>query len=139
MKNSREILTSVLKTTQMGQILSLIHICRCRRPAKNSQDKMVLTILSRNSMIGGISMELRAVSYTHLSASSHLTVQDGWQDARGMTVDNTVNLVNWDETLPQTGDVIAVVFVVAGSILIGAICALILELIFRTAKRRIRR
>ena len=29
-----------------------------------------------------------------VSASSHLTVQDGWQDARGMTVDNTVNLVN---------------------------------------------
>lgn len=58
---------------------------------------------------------------------------------RGMTVDNTVNLVNWEETLPKTGDVSAVVFVVAGSILIGAICALILELIFRTAKRRIRR
>ena len=74
-----------------------------------------------------------------VSASSHLTVQDGWQDARGMTVDNTVNLVNWEETLPKTGDVSAVVFVVAGSILIGAICALILELIFRTAKRRIRR
>ena len=64
---------------------------------------------------------------------------EGWQDARGMTVDNTVNLVNREETLPKTGDVSAVVFVVAGSILIGAICALILELIFRTAKRRIRR
>ena len=74
-----------------------------------------------------------------VSASSHLTAQDGWQDARGMTVDNTVNLVNREETLPKTGDVSAVVFVVAGSILIGAICALILELIFRTAKRRIRR
>ena len=74
-----------------------------------------------------------------VSASSHLTAQDGWQDARGMTVDNTVNLVNREETLPRTGDVSAVVFVVAGSILIGAICALILELVFRTAKRRIRR
>ena len=74
-----------------------------------------------------------------VSASSHLTAQDGWQDARGMTVDNTVNLVNREETLPKTGDVSAAVFVVAGSILIGAICALILELIFRTAKRRIRR
>ena len=74
-----------------------------------------------------------------VSASSHLTAQDGWQDARGMTVDNTVNLVNREETLPKTGDVSAVVFVVAGSILIGAICALILELVFRTAKRRIRR
>ena len=74
-----------------------------------------------------------------VSASSHLTAQDGWQDARGMTVDNTVNLVNREETLPKTGDVSAVVFVVAGSILIGAICSLILELIFRTAKRRIRR
>lgn len=74
-----------------------------------------------------------------VSASSHLTAQDGWQDARGMTVDNTVNLVNREETLPKTGDVSAAVFVVAGSILIGAICALILELVFRTAKRRIRR
>lgn len=74
-----------------------------------------------------------------VSASSHLTAQDGWQDARGMTVDNTVNLVNCEETLPKTGDVSAVVFVVAGSILIGAICALILELVFRTAKRKIRR
>lgn len=74
-----------------------------------------------------------------VSASSHLTAQDGWQDARGMTVDNTVHLVNREETLPKTGDMGAVVFVVAGSILIGAICALILELIFRTAKRRIRR
>ena len=73
-----------------------------------------------------------------VSASSHLTAQDGWQDARGMTVDNTVRLVNREETLPKTGDVNAVVFVVAGSILIGAICALILEFIFRTAKRRIR-
>ena len=34
-----------------------------------------------------------------VSASSHLTAQDGWQDARGMTVDNTVNLVNREETL----------------------------------------
>ena len=74
-----------------------------------------------------------------VSASSHLTAQDGWQDARGMTVDNTVNLVNREETLPKTGDVSAVVFVVAGSILIGAICALILEILFRAAKRRIRR
>lgn len=73
-----------------------------------------------------------------VSASSHLTAQDGWQDARGMTVDNTVRLVNREETLPKTGDVNAVVFVVAGSILIGAICALILEIIFRAAKRKIR-
>ena len=73
-----------------------------------------------------------------VSASSHLTAQDGWQDARGMTVDNTVRLVNQEETLPKTGDVNAVVFVVAGSILIGAICALILEIIFRAAKRKIR-
>ena len=74
-----------------------------------------------------------------VSASSHLTAQDGWRDANGMTVDNTVRLINSEEILPKTGDVSAVVFVVAGSILIGAICALILELIFRTAKRRIRR
>ena len=74
-----------------------------------------------------------------VSASSHLTAQDGWRDAHGMTVDNTVRLVNGEEILPKTGDMSAVVFVVTGSILIGAICALILELIFRTAKRRIRR
>lgn len=74
-----------------------------------------------------------------VSASSHLTVQDGWRDAHGMTVDNTVQLVNGEEILPKTGDISAVVFVVAGSILIGAICALILEILFRAAKRRIRR
>lgn len=74
-----------------------------------------------------------------VSASSHLTVQDGWRDAHGMTVDNTVQLVNGEEILPKTGDMSAVVFVVAGSILIGAICALILEILFRAAKRRIRR
>ena len=38
-----------------------------------------------------------------VSASSHLTAQDGWQDACGMTVDNTVNLVNREETLPEDG------------------------------------
>lgn len=74
-----------------------------------------------------------------VSASSHLTVQDGWRDAHGMTVDNTVQLVNGEEILPKTGDMSAAVFVVAGSILIGAICALILEILFRAAKRRIRR
>ena len=74
-----------------------------------------------------------------VSASSHLTVQDGWRDAHGMTVDNTVQLVNGEEILPKTGDMSAAVFVVTGSILIGAICALILEILFRAAKRRIRR
>ena len=74
-----------------------------------------------------------------VSESSHLTAQDGWRDAHGMTVDNTVQLVNGEEILPKTGDISAVVFVVAGSILIGAICALILEILFRAAKRRIRR
>lgn len=74
-----------------------------------------------------------------VNASSHLTAQDGWRDAHGMTVDNTVRLINGEEILPKTGDVSAVVFVIAGSILIGAICALILEILFRAAKRRIRR
>ena len=74
-----------------------------------------------------------------VSASSHLTAQDGWQDADGMTVDNTVQLVNREEHLPETGDMSAAVFVVAGSILIGMVCALMLEIIFRTAKRRSRR
>ena len=74
-----------------------------------------------------------------VNASSHLTAQDGWRDAHGETVDNTVRLINGEEILPKTGDVSAVVFVIAGSILIGAICALILEILFRAAKRRIRR
>ena len=56
-----------------------------------------------------------------------------------MVVDNTVQLINGEEILPKTGDISAVVFVIAGSILIGAICALILEILFRAAKRRIRR
>lgn len=83
--------------------------------------------------------KLRQPVAVSVSASSHLTSRDGWRDADGMTVDNTVSLVNREEHLPETGDMSAAVFVITGSILIGMVFALMLEIIFRTAKRRSRR
>ena len=74
-----------------------------------------------------------------VNASSHLTARDGWQDGRGRIVDNTVRIVNTEDKSPETGDMGVVALIVAGSILIGMVCAVLFEATLRAAKRRVRR
>ena len=80
----------------------------------------------------------RALTVT-VNETSHLTAADGWRDVKGQIVDNTLEIRYTEEAPPKTGDAWPVMFVVAGSTLIGLTSAAVLELTVRTLKRRSRR
>lgn len=55
-----------------------------------------------------------------ISDVSHLTAADGWKDAQGNTIDNTLNVVNTKFLLPDTGGIGTTVFTVLGLGIIGS-------------------
>lgn len=62
-----------------------------------------------------------------INESSHLTKADGWENAEGEVIDNTIHVVNTKFILPETGGMGTTVFTVAGILIIGAACLLLLS------------